>query len=108
MEGELAKNATGLLIAYVVVKEAFALIREFVGWKRNGNGNGNGYDPSTRAILGWLTTEGREISTAAQRAGATLGALLDINTQHLEATQNHTMEQRRQHTRVLEAFAKEQ
>lgn len=108
MEGELAKNATGLLIAYVVIKEAFALVREMIGWKKGGNGNGNGYDPSTRAILGWLTTKGCDIHSSVQRGAASLGALLDVNQQQLEATQKHTIEQRRRHAEILEAFAKDQ
>lgn len=110
MEGELTKFGLGGLIAYIALKEAFGLVRELIGWKRNGNGNGNGngHDPAIRGILGWLTTKGCDIHTASQRTAASVGALLDINQQHLEAQQEHTREQRRQHAALLNAFAKEQ
>lgn len=125
MEGEMVKGLASIPNGWMIlagvylfgqfIKEVFLTFRTIAGWilgKKNGNGNGNGYgsgyDPSTRAILGWLTTKGCDIHSGVQRGAASLGALLDISQQHLEATQEHTVEQRRRHVKLLEALAREQ
>ena len=98
------------------IREAFSTFRTIAAWvlgKKNGNGyngNGNGHDPAigeaVKVIRSWVLSEGRDISVAVQRGAASLGALLDISQQHLEAQQEHTREQRRQHAAVLDTFAK--
>jgi hypothetical protein len=108
MEAELAKygsSATGMLIAYVVIKELFAIIRELVG-RKGGNGDA-AVAHGVKAILGWLTTKGCTIHDACNSGAAALRELVSISREGQLQQQEITREERKWRADVLNAFMRD-